>query len=48
MQKRLMRAFISLLKNEKQPLASPVVATCMVDGVIASWPTEAALAGDGL
>ena len=44
-QKRMMRSFISLLKEDKEPSAPPVVGTCVVDGVIVSWPTNAALEG---
>ncbi len=46
MQKRLMRGFISLLKEDKEPSTAPVVATCVVDGVMVSWPSNLALQSD--
>ena len=45
-QKRLMRGFISLLKEDKEPSTAPVVATCVVDGVMVSWPSSLALQSD--
>ena len=42
----MMRNFTSLLKEEKEPRSCPVVATCMIDGVIVSWPTSAAFEVD--
>lgn len=40
-QKRLMRSFISLIKEEHDPPASIVVASCIADGFVAAWPSDA-------